>query len=118
MGFKEIVRDMVENGGGIAGTVMGRDGIAIQNYIKEDGPYDVETLGVEFGNVLGEILKVAEILRLGEMEEVTIRTAENTVLLRLINPEYFAIVVLGREGRYGKARYVLKRSADEVRKEL
>ena len=47
--FKELLEEVVQGTeGGIAGLVMGFDGIPVDNYVKDDAALDVETIGMEY----------------------------------------------------------------------
>lgn len=119
MGFGEVVREMVEGvGGGVAGTIMGRDGIAVCSYVKGDIPWDVEAVGVEYGRVMEEIKRVASNLRLGEVEEISIFGHGSTILVRFINEDYFAALIINTQRYLGKARFILKRAVTRARKEF
>lgn len=118
MGFLEILKEMVDNvKGGVAATIMAKDGIPIQNYIKEAG-YDVDSLGAEYARILQETKNAASQLKLGEVEELSVAAMGSTVIMRLINGDYFMAVVLAPEAVTGKARYYLKRAAAKAKKEL
>jgi|GEM_PF-1134928 len=119
MGFLEILKEMVDNvKGGVAGTVMAKDGIAIQNYVKDKAAYDVDSVGVEYGRILEETKNASSMLKLGEVEELSVAAEGSTVIMRLINKDYFIAIVLGPGGNFGKARYYLKRAAAGVIKEF
>lgn len=119
MGFLEILKQAVDNvKGGIAATIMAKDGIALQNYVKESGAYDMDSLGVEYGRILEEAKNASSLLKLGEVEELSVSAQGTTIIMRLVNKDYFIAIVLGSGGNAGKARYYLKRAAAGVRKEL
>ena len=51
MSFLDVLKELVDGvDGGVAATLMGMDGIAVEQYIKAGG-CDVETVGVEYGKV-------------------------------------------------------------------
>ncbi len=118
MGFQEILQDMVEKSGGVAGTVMGKDGIAIQNYVKKGRSCDIEGIGVEFGKVLEDVIKVAETLQMGEVEEMSVSYVSSKLLIRLIKHDYFAVVALDSSGFTGKAKYELKKAVSRLIEEF
>ncbi|MFZ3072143.1 MAG: roadblock/LC7 domain-containing protein [Thermodesulfobacteriota bacterium] len=112
MDFLKIIKDMVHGvEGGLAGTIMGMDGIPIQSYAKEGAGIDTETLLVEYIGVLSEIKKASEVLKLGETEEIIITLGRVRIVLRIISKEYFAAFILSHDGNLGKARYYLKKAA-------
>jgi predicted regulator of Ras-like GTPase activity (Roadblock/LC7/MglB family) len=95
-------------------VLMGFDGIAVEQYLRPDTDIDLQLIAVEYASVLKEIRKTAEILSLGAMEEVAIRTERCHVVVRLLTPDYFIAATLQRDGNYGKARYLLTRETGNL----
>ena len=119
MSFQVILKNLIDSvKGGYAGTIMGLDGIPVQDYVSEGAGCDLESLGVEYGKIVGEIKKASAVLNLGDVEEVVISSHGMKVILRLATPEYFIALVLAPESNSGRARYLLKKTAKEVQKEL
>ncbi|MDH3998124.1 MAG: roadblock/LC7 domain-containing protein [Desulfuromonadales bacterium] len=110
--FSEILQRVVEEaGGGIGAVLMGYDGIAIDQYFVPDEEIDLQMVVVEYSNVLKEIRKTAEILSLGDMEEISIRTDRFYIVIRVLNDEYFLAMLLNRDGNFGKGRYLMTRES-------
>jgi predicted regulator of Ras-like GTPase activity (Roadblock/LC7/MglB family) len=103
--------------GGQAAILMGFDGIPVEMYTGES-ELDIETVGMEFSVLLKEVRKAAEMLEAGSAEEVTVRTDQMSTVLRVINEEYFVAMAIERAGNIGKARYLLRLMAPEMRREL
>ncbi len=119
MSFKAILRDIVEDvEGGVGALIMGYDGIAIDDYIKEEGPFDVQLMAVEFASVLKEIKRTVEVLKSGDMEEVTIISEHAHIIVRAVNDDFFVALALTGGGNYGKGRYLLKRDVFKIRDAL
>lgn len=113
--FKELLKGVVERTeGGVAGVVMGFDGIPVDYYATNAGGFDVEAVGAEFSGVLREIRKAAQMLEAGDAREVSIQAEKLTTVVRLLNDEYFVAVTLRPDGNVGKARYLLRREAENV----
>ncbi|MBE9536815.1 MAG: roadblock/LC7 domain-containing protein [Proteobacteria bacterium] len=109
MDFNEVVETVVESvPGGIASVVMAADGISLADYIKPGASVDIQTLGIEYTAIIAEIKKAAEVLKAGEMEELTVRTDQLLFLVRLITDEYFIALALKPGGNCGKGRYLLR----------
>lgn len=118
MSFLEVLKELVEGvEGGIAATLMGMDGIAVEQYIKAEG-CDVETVGVEYGKVIEEIKNASSLLNLGTVEEVMVATASSDLLLRMSTPEYYIAFVLSHNSNIGKARYLARKAAERTAGEL
>ncbi len=105
--------------GALACSVMGFDGIAVETHEKE-GLEDVElqSTWVEYANVLSQVKTAAEVLKTGDVAELSINTERLVTLMRLVSPEYFLVLALKPDGNYGKGRYVLRITAPKVLAEL
>ena len=113
--FAEILQRIVdETGGGIGAVLMGYDGIAVDQYFIEEEGLDLQLLAVEYANVLKEIERAVKTLNTGLMEEVAIRTDRFFVVLRSLTAEYFVLLILQRQGNYGKGRYLLTRETPRL----
>jgi predicted regulator of Ras-like GTPase activity (Roadblock/LC7/MglB family) len=103
--------------GASAIVVMGFDGIPLESY-GEPPNLEIETVGMEFSVVMREVRKAAEQLEAGSAEEISLRTDQLAVLLRIISDEYFVALIVDRAGNTGKGRYVLRTLAPTLRAEL
>jgi predicted regulator of Ras-like GTPase activity (Roadblock/LC7/MglB family) len=117
--FKEILQDLVERTeGGVAGLLMASDGIAIDQYSKVDGPFDIESVGMEYSVVLKGAQRAAEMLDTGTTKEVSVQTERLTTVVRLLTEEYFVALAVAPGGNVGKARYLLRTSAPKLIEDL
>jgi predicted regulator of Ras-like GTPase activity (Roadblock/LC7/MglB family) len=118
--FQENLKHIVDHvEGGLAGILMGFDGIAVEAYTRaNDGTPDINTVGMEFSFILGQVRKAAEALEIGHVQEVAIRTDKLSVILRVLNSEYFLALALGEGGNFGKGRYLLRAVAPRLQAEL
>ncbi len=117
--FSEILQRIVEETRGAVGAVlMGYDGIAIDQFFTLDETLDLQMIAIEYANVLKEIRNTAEILNMGEMEEVCVRTEQLITIIRIVTPEYFVALALAHDGNFGKARYLLTRETVNLQQEL
>ena len=113
--FREILQDLVEKtDGAVAGLLMASDGISIDQYSKGDGPFDIESVGMEYSVVLKGIQRAAEMLDTGTTDEVSVKSERLTTVVRLLSEEYFVALTLEPGGNIGKARYLLRVSAPKL----
>jgi len=105
--------------GSLACSVMGFDGIAVDTHQNEEA-LELELNGawIEYANLLGQLRQAAEVLKTGEVQEVSINSERVLTLIRLVSPEYFLVLALRADGNYGKGRYVLRLTAPKIRAEL
>jgi len=119
MTFHESLRTLVESvEGGVAGLLMGFDGIPVETYARSDAGVDMATVGMEFSFILGQARKAAESLEVGPLRELTVRAERLTLLMRVVSKDYFIALALRPEGNYGKGRYLLRMAAPKVREAL
>ena len=117
--FREGLQKIVDNvEGGLAGVLMGFDGIAVDTYAPTAPAFDVQTIGMEFSFILTQVRKAAEILEVGRVRELAIKAEQLTVLIRVLSDEYFVALALKPNGNYGKGRYLLRVVAPKMAAEL
>ena len=116
--FKEILDKIVDScDGAVASILMGFDGIAVET-VTRDEETDVQTISMEFSFVLGQVRKAAEILEVGALEEVSIRTENLTFIIRVLNEEYFFGTALKPDGNFGKGRFLMRMAYHDLLKQL
>jgi len=55
---------------------------------------------------------------LGALEEFLITTANRIIVVHMINPEYFVLALLSRDGNLGRARFELKKAKYRLAQEM
>jgi predicted regulator of Ras-like GTPase activity (Roadblock/LC7/MglB family) len=118
--FRESLQKLVERvDGGVAGILMGFDGISVEAYTRPaEAATDIQTVGMELAHVIGQVRRAAELLEVGQLSEVTVRADRLVVVVRALNDEYFLAFALRPDGNFGKARYVLRVLAPKIQAEL
>jgi predicted regulator of Ras-like GTPase activity (Roadblock/LC7/MglB family) len=117
--FREALRNIVENtDGGVAGLIMDSEGISVDVYARDGAPFDITTIGIEFGVVLGSIRRAAESLEAGQPRVVAIATDKMVTLIRTLGDNYFLALALRPEGNLGKGRYLMRTAAPTLLAEL
>lgn len=117
--FKETLRDLVEETeGGIAGLLMDSSGIALESYAKDDSPFDINAVGIEFGVVVGQIKRAASMLEAGSAHEIAVGTDRFVTLIRTLGETYFLALAIAPSGNMGKGRYLMRTAAPKLMAEL
>lgn len=115
MSFRDILKHTVEQvDGAIGAVIMGYDGISIDEFILLSESFDVQLLAVEYATLLKEIKQTVELLKTGAMEEVSVATADVRILIRAISDEFFLVLLLKRDGNFGKGRYLLRLNTEKL----
>jgi len=117
--FKTILNKIVTGcDGGIGAVLMGFDGIGIDEYCIENNLFDLNLVGIEYSNVTKEISNAADVLSVGALEEVSIKTEHYYVIIRVLTEEYFVALMIDSRGNYGQGRYLLMRESLALRRAL
>lgn len=126
--FRDSLQGMVDRlQGGVAGILMGFDGIAVDAYTKPneagdgeegDAALDIQTVGMELAHAVGALRKAAEQLEVGQLGELTLKADKLVVFVHLVNDEYFIACAVKPEASFGKARYLMRLLAPKIQAEL
>jgi predicted regulator of Ras-like GTPase activity (Roadblock/LC7/MglB family) len=132
--FRDSLQKLVERvDGGVAGILMGFDGISVEAYTRPESrpdprpdpnrggkpdTSDIQTIGMELAHVIGQVRRAAELLEAGTLDEVTIRAEKLVVLVRALSDEYFLAFALRPQSSFGKARYAMRVLAPKIQAEL
>jgi predicted regulator of Ras-like GTPase activity (Roadblock/LC7/MglB family) len=117
--FRDALREIVDKTeGGVAGLIMDSEGIAVESYTRENLPFDITTVGIEFGVVLGSIKRAAESLDAGKTHEVAIGTDKVITLIRTLGEGYFLAVAIRPDGNLGKGRFLMRTAVPKLLVEL
>lgn len=98
--------------------MMGLDGIAVDQYMRPGESFDINTIGMEFSFILTQATKAAELLSVGSMAELTIRAEKLTLVMRMLNEEYFLAIAMRSDGNFGKCRFLSRMAAPKLVAEL
>jgi len=119
MPLRDTLNDIVQSvDGALASIIMGYDGIPIEEVALKQSDFDIQLMSVEYSSVLKEIKRTIEIIRAGDMEEVSITTGQTFVVMRVLGNELFIALIIRRTGNFGKGRYMLKCKSKELMREL
>lgn len=118
--FRESLQRMVDRlAGGVAGILMGFDGISVESYTKDgEESLDIQTVGMELAHAVVQVRKATDNLDIGSLRELTLKADNLVILIYLLSDEYFIACALKPEASFGKARYLMKLLAPQIRAEL
>ncbi|HEY3306947.1 MAG TPA: roadblock/LC7 domain-containing protein [Desulfuromonadaceae bacterium] len=119
MSLKDTLREIITKvEGGLAAIIMAYDGIPIDEITIDQSEFDLQLLTVEYATVLKEIKRASEVIKVGEIEEVSIVTARLHIILRVLTDELFVVLVMTKDSNFGKGRYLLRLKSFELAQEL
>lgn len=119
MSLRVLLNTIVQSvDGALAAIIMAYDGIPIDEVAVEQSEFDMQLLSVEYATVLKEIKRAVDVIKMGDLEEVSIATTRTCIVVRILNDDLFAALIMSRDGNIGKGRYMLKLKSFEVLREL
>ena len=123
--FRESLQRMVDRlSGGVAGILIGFDGILVESYTKEDendeegAGLDIQVVGMELAHAVAQMRKAVEHLDVGGLGELTLKADKLVVLVTVLSDEYFVACAVKPEANFGKARYLMRLLAPQIQAEL
>jgi predicted regulator of Ras-like GTPase activity (Roadblock/LC7/MglB family) len=93
----------------LAVCLVGRDGIEIDHYVREEHPHEV--LSAEMNGLLRNLERLEGEFGLGRTEEMVVRTEIQNILLLALSRDLFVLVITGPSTATGMARYQVQRFA-------
>lgn len=119
MSLRDALNAIVQSvDGAMSAIIMAYDGIPIDEVTVEQSEFDIQLLSVEYATVLKEIKRAVDIIKMGCLEEVSITTTRTCLVVRILNDDLFAAIIMSRDGNIGKGRYMLKLKSFEIIQEL
>jgi predicted regulator of Ras-like GTPase activity (Roadblock/LC7/MglB family) len=112
--LQQVIQELEESSGV---AIVGMDGIVVEEQ-KRDDQIDLQALGAEFSALLKAAGKLCESAAWGGVTELVTSAEQFVVILRFVTPEYFLILVMPQNGNLGKARFLLRRTGLQLKKEL
>lgn len=104
--------------GALAAIIMAYDGIAIDEVTQPQSGFDLQLLTVEYASVLKEIKRAIEVIKVGDLEEVCITTGHLLVVMRVLSDELFVVLIMSKDGNFGKGRYLMRLKSVDLLREL
>lgn len=103
--------------GVLAISLIGLDGIAVETQkVRDDVP--IESLAAELGSFVKSIRLTNTELHLGDVEQFSLVTDRYVTFLSEVTEEYYVLLVLERNGNYGRARFELSKLKFKLKDEL
>jgi len=114
--FEESVSSLLQScPGASVVAIVDPDGMAVA-YAPPEG--DVEELGAELAAVLKDVFQAERELQHGRLQQLTIQAETAELIVTPLASGYFLVVVLGRDGLAGKARFLSRLTGERIHSEF
>jgi predicted regulator of Ras-like GTPase activity (Roadblock/LC7/MglB family) len=116
--FQDTLRRVAERVEGTrAVSLVGVDGIAIDSFVSSEG-LPMESLAAETGALVKAAHAARALTDHGSNEQVTLSSDRAATILQRVTEEYYLILLLARDGNFGRGRFELRKAAAALEKEL
>ncbi len=118
MDFHEVLKEVTTKAAGLAAIIIGRDGIAVGSYSTSQFPGNIEEVAIEHISLIKGLEETEGLRALGHLRELTLFTDSLKLFLMPINRDYYLILAAGKEMYTGRARFILKRAVNRLKREF
>ena len=116
--FQDTLRRIAERVEGTrAVSLVGVDGIAIDSYVSAEG-LPMEPLAAETGALVKAAHAAGALTDHGALRQLTVASERAATILCRVTEEYYLLLLLARDGNFGRGRFELRKAAAALEKEL
>lgn len=116
--FQDNLRRIAERVEGTrAVSLIGLDGIAIDSYVSAEG-LPMDSLAAEAGAVVKAANVAKALADHAGVRELTVASDRSSAVLCRVTQEYYLLLLLARDGNFGRGRFELRKAAATLEKEL
>jgi predicted regulator of Ras-like GTPase activity (Roadblock/LC7/MglB family) len=116
--FQDILRRVAERVEGTrAVSLVGVDGIAIDSYVSSEG-LPMDSLAAESGAIIKAAHGAQALTDHGPLQQLTLASERAATILCRVTEEYYLLLLLARDGNFGRGRFELRKAAAALEKEL
>ena len=116
--FQDTLRRIAERVEGTrAVSLVGVDGIPIDSYVSAEG-LPMESLAAEAGALVKAALATHALTDHGSLQQLTVASETASTVVCRVTAEYYLLLLLAREGNFGRGRFELRKAAAALEKEL
>lgn len=118
MPFKNLLEEMLSNLPGSIGAIIADwEGEAVDQVARVDD-YEIKVLGAHKGIILTRLREALQRLDGGALEEVLIQFDKGKTLIAPLSEDYFLVLTVGPEVMVGRAAFVMRKCAEQLRLEI
>ncbi len=116
--FQDTLRRIAERVEGTqAVSLIGVDGIPIDSYRSGDAP-SLDTVAAELGAFVKASVRPRTGSETGAVQQLALVTEGSIAILSRVTEEYYLLLLLARDGNFGRGRFELRKAAAALEKEL
>ena len=114
--FEESISALLQDcPGASAVAIIDPDGMPVA-FVPPEG--EVEEVGAELAAVLKDVFQAEDELHHGRLQQLSIEAETAELIVTPLASGYFLVVVLGRDGLAGKARFLSRLTGERIHSEF
>ena len=116
--FQDTLRRIAERvEGTLAVSLVGTDGIPIDSWGTADKA-SLEAMSAELGAFVKSSQRPQNASPSGTIQQIAVVSDETVAILSRVTTEYYLLLLLAREGNFGRGRFELRKAGLALEKEL
>ena len=116
--FESTLARVVSQVGARGAAVVGLDGLSIDAVDASGHSVSPDEANREYASVFKQLAGVAESMEVGSITDFTVEGEDETVLVRVLSPNYFAVLRIPIDVPPGRGRFYLRVVAPDIVREL
>ena len=104
--------------GAFGAAVLSLDGLVIEAVNGSGQSVTPDDATAHYGPVLRQLTNIAQSVDLGEVTQFTLESADRSILVRVLSPEYVAVLAVAPQTVPGKGHFHLRVASPDLVREL
>lgn len=119
--FADLLRSIIGRvEGSLGALIMGLDGIAVEQVEvqKLEKSEALNMVAAAHATLLRNSMRLTSDVGVGALNELTVMSSDLTLVMKLINREYFLLIAIRPDGNLGRARFELRKAQLQIAEEF
>ena len=116
--FESSLSRVVSQVGALGAAVISLDGLTLDAVDAQGRLVPAEEASREYASVFKQLVEVADSMEVGAITDFTVEGQDDTVLVRMLSPQYFAVLRVPGTVPPGRGRFYLRVVSPDLVREL
>ena len=116
--FEANLARVVSQVGALGAAVVGLDGLTIDAVGADGQSVPADEASREYASVFKQLTGVADSMEVGAVTDFTVEGRDETIIVRMLTAQYFAVLRIPNDVPAGKGRFHLRVVAPDIVREL
>lgn len=116
--FETSLARVVSQTGALGAAVLSLDGLTLDAVDGKGALVPADDASREWASVFKQLVGVADAMEVGQISELAVAGEDETLIARMLTPQYFAVLRVPNAVPTGKGRFYLRVVAPDIVREL